>query len=170
MKITLTIAALVLLAAPGTTRAQYKGAFSKTFHKDVHELSQHLVVVSSFTMYLASQALKRKKGRKQNIKFLTKYLKTSSMAVIEMRHNLTAMRQAFLELSSKKTKATLFKGRRSSRKDLKLLVHKYVAGLDNFYALSGSLVQRFVPGKERKEMGQMIVNNRNTIRAIANRY
>ena len=158
------------LAWPATAGAQYTGAYSRNFHASFHKLSQHLVVVSSMTMYLASKGLAQKKGRAKTIKYLTTYLKTSSMALIELRTGLTGVRQAFLEASSKKVKARLFKGRRASRKDVKRLVHKYVAGLDNFYALSGNMVQRFTSGNEQKEMARLIVVYRNQVRGIANSF
>ena len=168
--ITAFFLACLALVWPTTAGAQYSNTQSKKFHGDFHELSQHLVVVSSMTLYLASQGLAQKKGRAKTIKFLTRYLKTSSMALIELRTALTAVRQAFLESSSKKVKARLYKGRRATRKDLKSLVHKYVAGVDNFYALSGNMVQRFSTGKEAKEMESLIVRYRNQIRGIANSF
>ncbi len=158
------------LTWPAAVRAQYSNTKSKRFHDNYHELSQHLVIVSSMTMYLASQGLAKKKGRAKNVKFLTKYLKTSSMALIELRTALSAIRQAFLESSSRKVKAKLFKGRRAKRKDIKELVHKYVAGVDNFYALSGDMVRRFTAGKESKEMAGLIVVYRNRVRSIANGF
>ena len=158
------------LLAPATVQAQYSGKYSKKFHGDLHELSQHLIIVSSLTMYLASRALAKKKGRAKTVKYLTTYLKTSSMAVIELRQALTALRQAFLEASSKKVKTKLYKGRRATRKDVKLMVNKYVAGVDNFYSLSSNMVQRFTTATENKEISTLIVHYRNQIRGIANSY
>lgn len=165
-----TVCALLLAAvcAPGVAGAQYTTARSRTFHKQLEALNQHLIIVSSMTMYLSSRGLAQKKLSAKDRKYLAKYLKTSSMATTELRNNLLSIRHAFREASSRKVKARLFKGRRASFKDVKQMVHKFVAGIDNFYALSGSLVQRYVTGKEQAALDKLIAYYRNQVRGIAN--